>query len=229
MFKKIGSLLITVLGAALLVYSASRSLDFISLTLPPDRQILAFFGLAALDGGLVAWLLNYLYGAKGSWQRAISMLMILVDFVGAVAMFTLDTVFNTGLSGMTTQLTQEGILSAVIVLSLIIALNIAATVAHHLTDSDTRKKMAEEEAQSQIEDMAIKQIAHSAGSLASELAPQIATDWVQEMRGRYTAALKIPALPAKLPTVETITIPAAASKPKPEPVLAPGNNNHRPL
>jgi hypothetical protein len=60
MFKKIGALLVTVLGGALLVYSATRSLDFIELTLPEDRKILAYFGLAALDGGIVAWLLSYL-------------------------------------------------------------------------------------------------------------------------------------------------------------------------
>jgi hypothetical protein len=54
MFKGISSLAVLFLGAALLVYSASRSLDFISLTLPPDRKILAWFAIAALDGGLVA-------------------------------------------------------------------------------------------------------------------------------------------------------------------------------
>jgi hypothetical protein len=51
MIKKIGVLLVTLLGGALLVYSASRSLDFIELTLPDDRKILAYFGLAALAGG----------------------------------------------------------------------------------------------------------------------------------------------------------------------------------
>ena len=65
MLKKIGVLFITVLGGALLIYSATRSLDFISLTLPKDRQVLAYFGLAALDGGILAWLLSYLYGSRG--------------------------------------------------------------------------------------------------------------------------------------------------------------------
>lgn len=94
MFKKIGMLLVTILGGALLVYSATRSLDFIELTLPEDRKILAYFGLAALDGGLIAWLLSYLYGSRGGWQRAISILMVCVDVIGAVSMFTLDTLYN---------------------------------------------------------------------------------------------------------------------------------------
>ena len=71
MLKKIGALIVTLLGIVLLVYSATRSLDFIMLTLPPERQIMAYFGLAALDGGLIAWLLSYLYGSRGGWQRAI--------------------------------------------------------------------------------------------------------------------------------------------------------------
>ncbi len=54
MFKKLGQISATVLAGLLLVYSATRSLDFISLTLPADKQILAWFGLAALDGGLIA-------------------------------------------------------------------------------------------------------------------------------------------------------------------------------
>jgi hypothetical protein len=86
MFKKLGILTVLVLGFILLVYSATRSLDFIRLTLPADRAILAYFGLAALDRGLVAWLLSYLYGSRG-WQRVIAFVMILVDLVGAVAMF----------------------------------------------------------------------------------------------------------------------------------------------
>jgi hypothetical protein len=107
MFKKIGVLLMTVLGGALLVYSATRSLDFIELTLPPDRKILAYFGLAALDGGLIAWLLSYLYGSRGGWQRAVSILMVCVDAAGAIAMFTFDTLYNTGKAGMTEAMTPE--------------------------------------------------------------------------------------------------------------------------
>lgn len=189
MFKKIGGLLVTLLGLTLLVYSATRSLDFIMLTLPPDRQVLAYFGLAALDGGLLAWILAYLYGSRGGWQRGISLLMILVDLIGAVAMFTLDTLYNTGRSGLTNAMTSEEIQTAVLALSMIIALNIAATIAHHLTEPDSLKKQSEEEAFSKIEDAAIRQIGEHSEALASELAPQIADDWMQVTRARYKAAL----------------------------------------
>lgn len=213
MLKKIGAFLVTLLGGLLLLYSASRSLDFISLTLPADRQILAYFGLAALDGGLIAWILAYLYGSRGGWQRSISILMILVDLVGAVAMFTLDTLYNTGKAGMTAALTADELQNAVLALSGIIALNIAATVAHHLTDPDKLREQAEEEAFSRVEDATLKQISSNAEQLAAQVAPMLATDWMENARARYLANIGT----GKIPTIdatarEVPALPVAFSK-----------------
>jgi hypothetical protein len=185
MFKKIGILLVTLLGGSLLVYSATRSLDFISLTLPADRQVLAYFGLMALDGGLVSWLLSYLYGSRGGWQRAISILMVCVDVVGAIAMFTLDTLYNTGKAGMTKAMTPEEMTTAVLALSGVIALNILAVIAHHITDVDKLREAAEEEAFAKVEDATLKQISKNADSLAAQLAPIMAADWQAQTQAKY--------------------------------------------
>lgn len=198
MLKKIGMLLVTILGGALLVYSATRSLDFIELTLPDDRKILAYFGLAALDGGLVAWLLSYLYGSRGGWQRAISILMVCVDSIGAIAMFTLDTLYNTGKAGMTEAMTQSELTNAVLALSGIIALNIIATIAHHLTDPDKLREQAEEEAFAKVEDATLKQIAKNADTLAAQLAPIMAADWQAQTQAKYMSYVGT----GKLPTID---------------------------
>ncbi len=189
MLKKIGVLIVTILGGALLVYSATRSLDFISMTLPQDRQILAYFGLAALDGGVIAWLLSYMYGSRGGWQRAISVLMLIVDVIGAIAMFTLDTLYNTGKAGLTEAMTPEELTNAVLALSAVIALNIIATIAHHVTEPDKLKEQAEEEAFSKVEEAALKQISKNADALAARLAPTMAADWMQQTEARYMAYL----------------------------------------
>ena len=185
MFKKIGSLLVTLLALALLVYSASRSLNFISMTLPKDRSILAWFGLAALDGGLICWLLAYLYGSRGAWQRGIALLMVLVDLAGCVLMFTADSLYETGKVGLTTAFTQEEMMTFTLALSGIIAMNIAATVAHHLTDPDKLKAQSEEEAFHKINELALQKLAANADALAAELAPQIANDWMYQTRAKY--------------------------------------------
>lgn len=213
MTKKIGILIVTILGGALLVYSATRSLDFIELTLPADRQILAYFGLAALDGGIIAWLLSYLYGSRGGWQRAISVLMLIVDVIGAIAMFTLDTLYNTGKNGMTTQMTPETITNAVLALSAIIALNIIATIAHHVTEPDKLREQAEEEAFSKVEEAALKQISKNADQLAAKLAPTMAADWMQQTEARYMSYVGT----GKMPTID------ATAQNVPLPVMLPDN------
>lgn len=216
MIKKIGGLLVTVLGLLLLVYSATRSLDFIMLTLPADRQILAYFGLAALDGGLICWLLAFLHGSTGGWQRAVSMLMILVDLLGAVAMFTLDTLYNTGKAGMTAALTSEELQTAVLALSGVIALNIAAVVMHELTNPEKLRAMAEEEAFSQVEDATLKQISQNAQQLAADLAPTLASDWMANTRARYTAYLGSGRIPGATQIIDAKArdLPRLANKTK---------------
>lgn len=219
MFKKIGMLLITILGGALLVYSATRSLHFIQMTLPEDSKILAYFGLAALDGGLVAWLLSYLYGSRGGWQRAISILMVCVDAVGVIAMFTLDTLYNAGAAGMTNALTAAQIRNAILALSAIIGLNIIATIAHHLTDPDKLREQAEEEAFAKVEDATLKQIQKNADALAAQVAPALAHDWMTQTKARYMSYV------GKRPPIDTHdaetapampVMPILASKPKAE-------------
>jgi len=205
MFKKIGMLLVTILGGALLVYSATRSLDFIELTLPEDRKILAYFGLAALDGGLIAWLLSYLYGSRGGWQRAISILMVCVDAVGAIAMFTLDTLYNTGKAGLTVAMSASEIKNAVLALSGIIALNIIATIAHHLTDPDKMREQAEEEAFSKVEEAALKQISKNADALAAKLAPTMAADWMNQTEARYLSYVGTGKMPTLEATAQDVT------------------------
>jgi hypothetical protein len=197
MNKKIGSLMVILLALLLLVYSAARSLDFIMLTLPEDKKIMAWFGLAALDGGLVCWVLAYMHGSKGGWQRAISLLMVGVDLLGSVTMFTLDTLYSSGQSGITATLTPDQMQNAVLALSGIIALNIAATVAHHLTDPDKMREQAEEEAFGKVEDATLKQISENANQLAADLAPVLSADWMTKTKARYTAHLQT-ALPAPI-------------------------------
>lgn len=208
MKKAIGMILAIILGLGLLLYTASRSVDFIQQTLPVSQQILAYFAIFALDGGLIIWLLNYLFGARGGWQHAICILMVLVDFTGIAIFFTLDTLLNTGESGMTTALDQNTIRTGLLALSLIISANIGAVVAHHLTDPETRRKMAEEEAQGQIEDETVKLLSRNSKRLAVKLAPRLSDDWLTAIEKRNVSQLSVPVTeqPQALP-VTTADIP----------------------
>lgn len=184
MAKKISAFLVSTLGLALLIYSATRSINFISMTLPPDRQILAWFGLAALDGGLITWSLVYLYRSHG-WQRPIALIMTFVDMIGAFVMFTLDTIYQMGKAGMTKALTQDELLGAALALSLVILINIAATVAYHLADPGRLYEQAEEEAFDELDTATLQKIKKDAKNLAARAAPVLAAQWLEGAHERY--------------------------------------------
>ena len=207
MAKWLGKILITALGLALLVYSATRSVSFIGLTLPADKQGLAFFGLAALDGGIICFLIAFLHGSKGAAQRGICMIMIIVDFIGAVAMFTADTIYQTSVSGLTVEFDKNEMMTFILVLSAIIALNILAGIFHHITDPDNMRRMADEEAFGKIEELARKKVAEESDFLAAELAPTIAASWSAQTRAKYMHALndKKVSTPLLPPTIRTPT------------------------
>lgn len=221
MLKKIGSLIVLLLSLALLVYSASRSLDFIALTLPADQQILAWFGLAALDGGLIAWVMAFLWGSQG-WQRPVAGLMVLVDFVGVCAMFTLDTLYQSGQAGLVVALSKDDIQAVVLALSAIIAANIGATVAHLLVEPDKLRKMAEEEALDKIGDAVLKQISQNADGLAAELSPKIAADWSERVRANLTssAGMRVYASTVQALPAETVTVIPNEKKPREKSTVA---------
>src|ERR1700730_13948773 len=94
MKQKMATALLTIMGISLLGYTASRTLNFIRMTLPADQHDTAYLALVAFDGGLVLWTAFYLHGAKGPWQRGIAALMIVVSLVGVLIGFGADTLYT---------------------------------------------------------------------------------------------------------------------------------------
>ena len=139
--------------------------------------------------------------------------MIVVDLLGSVAMFTADTLYSMGQSGITTALTAEQMTNAALALSGVIALNIAATVAFHIVEPDKLKEAAEEEAFARVEEKTLKQISANAESLAAELAPTLAADWMRLTKAKYTAHL-LPA-PQPMQIIDAVTVESMPSKPAP--------------
>lgn len=187
--KAIAVALLTILGGALLIYSGSRTVHLIELTLPDDQKALAYFGLAAFDGGLVLWTLYALWGARGAWQRGISAIMIAVSLVGVVIAFGADTFVGAGQRGLVAELdpgTISGIMLAVVA---VIAVNIAAVTACHYTDPDALRQAAEESARDKILAAELRQIAENADALAADLAPVRAASWRQSMQAEHLADL----------------------------------------
>lgn len=189
MKSAITKLLITTLGLCLLGYTAVRTVDLITLTLPGDKQVTGYLALAAFDGGLIAWSLFFMNGAKGAWQRGIAILMTLVSAFGVLAALAADTFYHASEAGITRGVDPVFIESVVWVMVAVIGLNILAVTFVHITDPNRLKAMAEAEAMDRIESATLALIARSADSLAAELAPVQAAKWVEDMRARHGAGV----------------------------------------
>jgi len=197
MKQKMATALVTLMGISLLGYTASRTLNFIRMTLPPDQHDTAYLALVAFDGGLLLWTAFYLHGAKGPWQRGIAALMIVVSLVGVLIGFGADTLYTAtgfGLAKMTAGDAQSAIWGMVI----IIGLNVAAVTVTHMTHPDALRNQAEEEAHDRITMATLEQIKQNAAHLAAELAPQLAGKWMQDMRSQQLHGIELPPAPPRL-------------------------------
>jgi hypothetical protein len=200
MKQKMATALVTLMGISLLGYTASRTLNFIRMTLPLDQHDTAYLALVAFDGGLLLWTAFYLHGAKGPWQRGIAALMIVVSLVGVLIGFGADTLYTAtgfGLAKMTAGDAQSAIWAMVI----IIGLNVAAVTITHMTHPDALRAQAEEEAHDRITMATLEQIKQNATQLAAELAPQLASKWTHDMRSQHLQGIEPAPAPPRLKPV----------------------------
>lgn len=205
MGKKLGSILVLIVAAGLMIYSMSRTFHLLSATLPPGQEILAAVALLAFDLGLVAWTIVFLKAAEGGIQRAIAMLMIVVNLICVCVGFMGDTLLVSGDSGLLQVLDMSSRQTIVMITAAAIAANIAATIFYHMADPANLRRMTEESARDKITSQALAAISQQANILAEELAPVIAADWVRSMRADFSAALveprdEVKRLPAAQPS-----------------------------
>lgn len=184
--KGIATVLFYAISAALLIYAASRSLDFILATLPADQQIIGYLGLAATSGGMLAWLMVFLFKAEGTGQKVTAGLMTFVDMLGEFGLFSMDMLYQTGNKGLTAALTGEEIRMTVLALAGLIAVNILATVCFHLLDNENMRNMRETAVRDQLQNEALKHIEKHGEQLAHDLAPALANQWAREFESRFS-------------------------------------------
>ncbi len=177
-----------VIGGGLLVYAASRSLDFVQSTLPTDNQVLGYFALLATSGGMIGWLLVFLYRADGIIQRGTALLITLIDFLGEAALFTMDTLYRSGENGLVSQMAQSEIRMVILGMSALIALNIFATLMFELGKMEVLKEIAEGAARDLVLFKALSQIEKDSERVADEMLPEILGQWRGNFRSAYGSA-----------------------------------------
>ena len=186
LWKAVASILFYVVAGSLMIYAATRSLHFVQSTLAGGNQILGYLALAATSIGAVVWLLVFLHTAHGTGQKAIAGIMTVIDLLGEFALFTIDTLMTAGETGMTQALAPAEIQGVIIGMSILIALNIAATVAYHLVEPENIKNMREAAVKDKLEDESLKLIEKRGEEIAQQLAPQLAEQWAADFEARFS-------------------------------------------
>ena len=185
LMKWIARVLFYAVAVGLFIYAASRSLDFITATLPASQKAVGYLGLLATGGGAIAWLAVFLFYAQGTPQKGLSVLFVVIDLLGEFALFTFDTLYRSGESGMIASLSADEIRLVILGLSALIALNIGGTIAFHIFDPETSKRMREESARDVLDDEVLKAIETRAPQIANQIAPMIAAQWEADFSQRF--------------------------------------------
>lgn len=191
LFKFVAMVAFLVIGGGLLVYAASRSLDFVQTTLPSKDQALGYFALLATSGGMIGWLLVFLYRADGIIQRGTALLMVLIDFLGEAALFTMDTLYRSGENGLVGQMTQDEIRMVILGMSALIAINIFATIVFELGRMEVLKEIAEGAARDLVMFKALARIEKDSETIADEMMEDIVNQWRGNFRSAFGSADKL--------------------------------------
>jgi hypothetical protein len=149
------------------------------------------FALLATSGGMIGWLVVFLYHADGLIQKSIALLMVMGDFLGEAALFTMDTLQQAGSNGVIRELSQSESRTVLIGMSILIALNILAGIVYHLGNMEVIRQMAEGAQKDILFFKSLKEIEKNTDDLARTMAPSIASEWKTEFAKNYGSASKL--------------------------------------
>lgn len=191
MNKAISLILTLIVGLALMIYSASRTLALLQMTLPAGQKEMAILALAAFDGGLIAWSLTFMFGAEGAWQRGIALIMIVVSLLGVVVGFGADSILGAVSGGVVdaAQIGKEFGLAVVLATVAIIASNIAAVTFFHVLSPANRRHMQEESFSDHIEAAAFAKSNEAIPMLAARLAQDLTDSRMARLSAKYQALI----------------------------------------
>lgn len=196
MAKSLTFILVALMALALMIFTASRTLDLLQLLLPASQSVFAFLGLVAFDGGLLGWSLFFAYGARGAYQRAIALLMVIVSLIAIGVSTVADLMISASAKGLVTSLSEQQRLAILLAVGAIVFINVAAFFLTHITEPGRLRAMTVESANDKIHAETLKQIEREAAIVAARLAPILAEQWVRDTFAQHLGGKTLEQLPA---------------------------------
>lgn len=134
--KRTGSKIVFgMISLVILMWTASLTTTFLQSVLPGQFWAVPYLGLVVFDGGMIGWMIVYLYNAEGSMQRSIALGLTVFNLLGVGLM----TIAEIVLGGQTLTVAPE-LLGTVAIWGVGIwtFANVAGIVAYHLSSPDAR-------------------------------------------------------------------------------------------
>ncbi len=151
--KRTGSKIVFgLISVVILMWTASLTISFLQSVLPGQFWAVPYLGLVVFDGGMIGWLIVYLYNAEGSMQRSIALGLTVFNLLG-VGMMTIAEIV---LGGQTLTV-APAMLGTVAIWGVGIwtIANVAGIVGYHLASPDARIAAAIQEEKDALVDEAL--------------------------------------------------------------------------
>jgi hypothetical protein len=216
---------------SMLIFTATRTMHFLMLTIPVDQQYTAYLALAAFDIGVLAWLYYATNAAEGTGQRVVAYGMIFVCSGGVLATTFADMQMGAAANGLTPAVDPNMATTALWAVMIVIALNFFGGVMTHLLDPKHMKHLSVEGAKDRILTASLTAIDERAGEVAPRIAAAMAEHWERQILIEMVGSLPVQiagsraalALPSpKNADVDDNGVPApAAFVPSEKPAAAP--------
>ena len=197
---------------AVIGWTASLTLGVMETVLP-HSPIAKWFSLVLFDGGALVWLGVYVYKAKGTPQRGVSLLVLVFDLAGIVLM----AVGGVYLGGQELAAIPEGLGGALVngVIGATIA-NLLAGYYYHANDPDNRERIALQHFNDTVFEESLKQAERTVKAHAREhgaimalgLLAQFKYDLGLPMTKAEKAALTDDVIDAKAVNIPMLEAPA---------------------
>jgi hypothetical protein len=182
------------------------------MALPNSGALVPFFALVVFDVGMLAWSYVFINYAEGTAQRAIAIIMTVIDFAGVGLMVVAEVLLN----GQSFTTAPE-YLGAVAVWGIAIwtILNVGASISFHVASPDAQKKMAIQTEKDAIFADALKQLAQKRANISATVADKMSGDMMSVLLAELSSDQNGDGVPDIMQVSEQVAIMAKDAPPAP--------------
>ncbi len=174
--KVLAKLGLTVLIGGLFIFATTRTLHFVQTNMTAaDDQMSGYLFLLTTGAGAFIWLYVMLNLAEGAKQRAVAMLMAVIDLGGEIALAVADMFATAGQNGAIKKMAASEMEVFIYVAGGLVLLNIAAGFLFHFWDPETEAAEKARDIADNVSDAAFKMLNNPAmqQQMIAQLAPTL--------------------------------------------------------